>query len=169
MISVKTVHPFRLPDALIARLPPPAPDGQRYIDVRFRGAWDGILVVDAGGTCVGIYLGGRVVALPYLLPFEPSEIEDVRAASRWNRVLASLPFDFFVASLVAVFIVSPVLLVLSRAVLAPLAGAAAVTSLLALFFLYQSRAYHLTRQFVTLVCLVQVAVGARWFVDWLCQ
>jgi hypothetical protein len=169
VIHLTTVHPFRLPDALVARLPPPASDGQRYIDVRVRGAWDGILVVDPAGDCVGIHVRRRVEALPIQLPFEPSQIEDVRAASLWNRSLAAFPFDFFIASLVMAFVVSPVLLVLSRVVLAPFAGVSAMASLLALFCLVLSSAYHLIRQFVALACLAQAAVGASWFLEWVCR
>lgn len=168
MIHLTTVHPFRLSDAFVDRLPPPGPDGQRFIDVRVHGAWDGILVVDSAGDCVGIYARRRVEALPMLLPFKPSQIEDVRAASLWNRTLAAFPFDFSVATLVMAFVVSPVLLVLSRVVLAPLAGASAMTSLLALFFLVQSSLYHLIRPFVALACLAQAAVGASWFFAWVC-
>jgi len=159
-----TTYPFRLPDGLIARLPPPARDGWRYIDVKVRGAWDGILVVDPGGACVGIHVRRRVEEFP--LPFEPSQIEDVRPASMRNRILAQLPFGLFEASLLTVFIVSPALLVLSRTVLPPLSGASAVACLLAIYGMYQEPGFIFIRPLASLLSLAQAIVGAVWFVSW---
>jgi len=159
-----TIYPFPLPKELIARLPPLAADGLRYIDVKVRGAWDGILVVDARGSCVGIHVRRRVE--PFPLPFEPSQIEDVRPASTWNRLLAQLPFDLFAASLLTVFLISPALLVLSRTLLAPLSAASALACLPAIYCMYQSPGFPLIRPFAAVVGLAQAILGAVWFLFW---
>jgi hypothetical protein len=162
-MRMPTTYPFPLPDALVSRLPAPAADGRCYIDVKVRGAWDGILVVDAHGSCVGIHVRRRVEELP--LPFEPSEIEDVRSPCVWNRALAQLPFSLWSASLLTVFIVSPALLLMSRTLLSPLAGVSAAASLLAIYLLYQSPGFPIIRPLVALVGLAQFIVGALWFVS----
>jgi hypothetical protein len=162
-MRMPTTYPFRIPDDLIARLPSPGADGRSYIDVKVRGAWDGILVVDAYGSCVGIHVRRRVEEFP--LPFEPSEIEDVRSPCGRNRARAQFPFSFWSASLVTVLIVSPVLLVASRTLLAPLAGLSAAASLLAIYLMYQSPGFPLIRPFAALVGLGEAIVGAAWFVS----
>jgi len=159
-----TTYPFRLSDNLVGRLPRPATDGLRYIDVKVRGAWDGILVVNSDGCCVGIHVRRRVEEFP--LPFEPSQIEDVRAACMWNRVLAQLPFDLYDASLVTVLIVSPALLVLSRTLLPPLSGVSTVACLFAIYFMYQSPGFPFIRPLVAVAGLAQAIMGAAWFLRW---
>jgi hypothetical protein len=161
---MSTTYPFRLPDDLIARLPPPTADGRRYIDVKVRGVWDGILVVDVEGSCVGIHVRRRVEEFP--IPFEPSQIEDVRPACVWNRFLAQLPFDLFAASLFAVFIVSPVLLLLSRILLPPLSGASAAVCLVAIYVMYQLPGFPVFRPLAAMAGLAQAVVGALWFASW---
>ena len=159
-----TEYPFRLSDALIRRLPAPAIDGLRNIDVKVRGTWDGILVVNAEGSCIGIRVRRRVEEFP--LPFEPSHIEDVRSACLWNRALAQVPFDLYDASLVTVLIVSPALLVLSRIVLPPLSLVAAAACLLSAYFMYQSSGFPFIRPLAALAGLAQAVVGIAWFVRW---
>ena len=106
-----TTYPFSLRSDLVQPLPPPAPDGFHYVDVRVSGRWDGILVVDDGGLCVGVYEGRRTQENP--LPFDASQIEDVRSASLHNRLLASVPFDLWDAALLTIFVGSPIALVLA--------------------------------------------------------
>jgi hypothetical protein len=103
-----TSYPFSLRAELQQRLPSPSSNGKRYADVRVAGKWDGVLVIDSAGLCVGIYIRGRVE--PYPLPFDPAEIEDIRPASLWNRSLASLPFDLWDVAVLTIIAISPVAL-----------------------------------------------------------
>ena len=159
-----TSYPFRLPDDLIARLPHPGADGLSYIDVKVSDTWDGILVVNAEGNCIGIHLRRRVEEYP--LPFEVSQIQDVRPACFRHRVLAQVPFDSFEASLLTVFAVSPVLLVLSRFVFAPLSAVSAVACLIAIYSLYRLPGFWVFRPLAALVGLAQAVLGASWFAHW---
>lgn len=129
-----------------------------------RGAWDGILVVNSAGSCIGIRVRRRVEEFP--LPFEPSQIEDVRPACLWNRALARIPFDLYDASLVTILIVSPALLVLSRTVFPPSSLVAAAACLLSIYFMYQSAGFPFIRPLVACVGLAQALVGITWFVRW---
>jgi hypothetical protein len=163
-----TTYPFQLRQELAARLPPPAPDGRCYIDVKVGGAWDGILVVDPQGVCSGIYVRRRIEEWP--LPFDASQIEDVRPACPWNRVLAQIPFDLFTGSLVTVIIVSPALLVLSVLLFPPLAVVSVVACTLAIYFMYQASGFPFIRLPVAILGVGQVIVGvmllARWTSAW---
>ncbi|MCE9635569.1 MAG: hypothetical protein K8T90_07685 [Planctomycetes bacterium] len=159
-----TPYPFRLAEELGDRLPAPRTDGLRDIDVKVHGAWDGILVVDAERRCIGIRVRRRVEAWP--LPFDPAQIEDVRPACLWNRVLAQIPFDLYDASLVTVLIASPVLLVLSKMVFSPLSLAAAVACVLSIYFMYQVHGSPFIRLLAALAGLAQAVVGIAWFVRW---
>ena len=85
-----TAYPFALPETVLPQLPPPSRDGYRYTDVCVGGKWDGVLVVDGEGLCVGISMGGRIRQDP--LPFAADRIEGIRRASLWNRSLTSVPF-----------------------------------------------------------------------------
>lgn len=152
-----TPYPFDLPHALVGQLPPSTRDGLRYIDVRVRGSWDGVLVLDPSDRCVGIQVRGRVEQCP--LPFEAASIEAVRPASLWNRVLARVPFDLHAASLVAVFIASPATLALSAVWSRALAPASIVSCLLAIRFLYLGSGFPLVRPFAALLALAQVVLG----------
>ena len=60
------------------------------LDVKFRGKWDGILVVNSERQCIGLHLGGKTVQRH--LPFRPEEIEDFRPACPWNLFLSRMPF-----------------------------------------------------------------------------
>lgn len=73
-------------------MPRPHRDGFIYADVKFRGKWDGIIVIDSEHQCIGVYVGRGIVQCP--LPFTPGQIEQLRAASLWNRFLANLPSWF---------------------------------------------------------------------------
>jgi hypothetical protein len=129
-----------------------------------RGAWDGILVIDASGYCIGIRVRRRVEQFP--LPFDPSQITDVRPACLWNRALASVPFDLYGASLVTVLLISPVLLVLSRTVFPPLAGVAGVACLLSIYFMYQVSGFPFIRPLVAMLGLGQAVIGVASLVRW---
>lgn len=84
-----TTYPFDVPSRLIGRLQRRSRDGNVYADVKFRGSWDGILVIDRSHRCIGVYAGRRVVEVP--LPFHEDEMEDFRSPSLGNRVLSQLP------------------------------------------------------------------------------
>jgi hypothetical protein len=103
--------PFPLPAHLVPQLPPPARDGSHYIDVRVAGKWDGILVVDSRGMCVGVYDYRRIDEYP--LPFQVSEIEAIRPACLYHRILAAYPLTLWTTALALCWIVSPLLLLLA--------------------------------------------------------
>lgn len=159
-----TKYPFRLADELIARLPPTAPDGLRYIDVKVGGAWDGILVVNSEGNCVGVHVRRRVEEFP--LRFEVSQIEEVRPACLWNRLLAQVPFDLYAASLSTVFIGSPILLLLSNTLVPPLSAVAVVACLLSIYFMYQVSGFPFIRPLAAILGLTQAVVGTACFLRW---
>jgi hypothetical protein len=160
-----TSYPFPLKEALLDRLPAPGANGLRNIDVRVRGNWEGILVVNSEGSCIGIRVRRRVEEYP--LPFEPSDIEDVRPACRWNLILAAVPFDLYDASVFTAFIGSPALLVLSRFVLQPLSAVAVVACLLSIYFMYQSPGFPFIRPLAAMFALAQAVLGTGWFLQWM--
>src|SRR5579862_1081351 len=102
--------PFPIPATLMAKLPPPSRDGKHYLDVCVAGKWDGILVVDGNGMCLGIYVARRITE--WELPFTANDIEDIRRASLWHRFLAALPFEPWNSALLTVFVFSPIALLL---------------------------------------------------------
>jgi hypothetical protein len=153
-----TTYPFALPTDLHQRLPPPASDGNRYIDVLVAGKWDGILVIDGAGMCVGIYI--RRHTEPYPLPFDAAAIQDIRPSSLWNRCLASLPLDLWDAAVLTIVVVSPVALVFAW-LLAPLL---AVVPLLAcavsIYIMYLAPGFPFIRLPVAVIGLCQMIVAA---------
>lgn len=161
----KFTYPFRLSDELIHRLPEPGPNGLRDIDVKVAGTWDGILVVNSDGDCIGVRVRRRVEEWP--LRFKPSQIEEVRPACLWNRLLALVPFDLYDASLATVFIGSPVLLVLSKFIAPPLSAVAVVACLLSIYFMYQVSGFPFIRPLAAMVGLSQAAIGTAWFLRWI--
>jgi hypothetical protein len=105
--------PFDIPKQVRAKLPSASNDGNIYADVKFRGGWEGILVINAEHQCVGVYCGRKIIECP--LPFTPEEIEDVRRPCLWNRFLATLPegFDIYGCAVLTIWLVCPVLLILA--------------------------------------------------------
>lgn len=85
MIATKTT----IPQHLHQRLPLPSTDGNIYADVKFRGSWDGIIVVNSAKQIIGIYIGCHITQSP--LPFSIEQIEDFRTPCLWNRILAAFP------------------------------------------------------------------------------
>jgi hypothetical protein len=159
-----TTYPFALPGTLPQRLPPPARDGRHYLDVRFAGRWDGILVVDREGLCVGVYVGRRVQEYP--LPFAPEDIEDLRPASPWNRFQAALPGDPWGWALLAILVISPVSLAVAQSVapwlaLLPVAACAA-----AIRIMYGVPGFPFIRFPVALCGLAQILSGVVTVVSW---
>ncbi len=134
--------------------------------MRVSGKWDGILVVDNGGLCVGVYVGRRTQEYP--LPFDGSQIEDVRSASLRNRLLASVPFDLWDAALLTILVGSPVALVLAHLVLPPLGLLSILGCAGAISVMYQSPGFPFIRPFAALFGIVQIVIGAivawRWVV-----
>ncbi len=161
-----TTYPFALRSDLAQRLPPSARDGFHYVDVRVNGKWDGILVVDDGGLCVGVYVSRRTQEYP--LPFDASQIEDVRSASLHNRLLASVPFDLWDAALLTILVGSPIALVLAHLVLPPLGLLSILGCAGAIYVMYQSRGFPFIRPFAALFGIAQIVIGAsvvwRWMV-----
>lgn len=164
-VSTATSYPFRLPDRLISRLPRAGADGLSYIDVKVDGKWDGILVVDPEGNCRGVHVRRQVEEFP--LDFESSQIEDVRAACLWNRLLAQIPLDFFDAALLLVFVVSPVVLLMSLFLLPPLSLVSTTVCLLAIFVMYKTPGFIFIRLPAALFALAQAISGIVLFATWL--
>jgi hypothetical protein len=110
-LDMRTNYPFRIPDGLVARLPAPSHDGLVYTDVRFGATWEGILVINDRKECIGVFAGRRIIQWP--LPFTPAEIVDFRPPSLKNQLLTFIPhwFDILSGSLVAVWIVCPILII----------------------------------------------------------
>lgn len=160
-----TTYPFRWAEHLIVRLPPAGIDGILHIDVKTAGEWGGILVVDAEGNCIGVYVRRRVVEYP--LPFEASEIEDVRAACWRHRLLAQIPFDPFTAALLTVFVVSPVLLLTAYFALPPLSVVSTVSCIGAIYVMYQAPGFPAIRLPTALAALTQAILGVLLLVRWL--
>jgi hypothetical protein len=158
--------PFRLPDELIQRLPSPAADGCHYVDVRVARTWDGVLVINKAGFCIGVYLGRCLQEC--CLPFEASEIEDVRAASLHNRVLAALPFDLWGAALLTIGVFSPTALLLGHFVAPPLALFAVVGCAAAIHVMYLSwEGWPLIRLPMAVLGVNQIVWGLVILLRWL--
>ena len=85
---MRTIYPFKL-SSTEKPLPRLRRDGTAYLDVRVRGEWEGILVVNEHREAVGIRCGRKT--LQEDLPFDPEDIEDIRPACLWNRLFAELP------------------------------------------------------------------------------
>ena len=113
------------------------------MDVRVRGKWDGVIVVDDNGICIGVYIRRRIETCP--LPFAPSEIEDIRNASLWNLVLAAMPFDLYDAAVFTVVLISPVTLVLGWMVFPLFALFSVVACGVAIYVMYLAPGFIFTR------------------------
>ena len=160
-----TTYPFALPDVLRQRLPSPSRDGNHYLDVRVGRKWDGILVVDAAGLCIGIYVRNRVEEHP--LPFAAEEIEDVRRASLGNRLLALLPVDLWDAALLTILVVSPIALFLGYLVSPLFALVSVFACVWAIHIMYQSPGFPFIRLPVANLGLMQIVSGGWLLLRWL--
>jgi hypothetical protein len=80
-----------------------------YLDVRIRGEWEGILVVNENREAVGIRCGRKTFEED--LPFNPEDIEDIRPACLWNRLLVELPMAFVFGYPYACLLLLPFLIV----------------------------------------------------------
>jgi hypothetical protein len=110
-------YPFALPHELTSRLPHAARDGNYYVDVLVHHTWDGVLVVNSAGECIGAYFGRRLQDFP--LPFAPADIRDIRRACRWHRFLAALPVEPAWSAGASLFLLAPVCLLLGWLVWLP--------------------------------------------------
>jgi hypothetical protein len=140
-----TTFPFDIPECVRAKLPPASTDGKVYADVKFRGRWEGILVINSEYQCVGVYCGRQIIQWP--LPFAPSEIEDVRRPCLWNRLLAALPegCDIYGCSVLTIWIGCPLLLILGLAFSRWLLVLMIPLVVLAIALMYAVRGFPLTR------------------------
>jgi len=165
---MNTDYPFELPAHLSSRIPSPSSEGNVYADARVGGRWDGILVINSDRRCIGVYVHRSIVEWP--LPFQPSEIEDVRPASFWNRTLANLPvgLDPYNVSVFTVWIICPLLLVFgltSNMWLLPLLG---VIVIICHIGMYSARGFPFTRFPTSLAGLAFLMAGiigfaTKWF------
>lgn len=104
------------------------------------GSWDRILVSKPDGFCVDIRVRGRV--REYELPFDESQIENVRPACLSNRILSAVAFGVYEGSLSGVMIVSPVLLILAHFVWRPLSVVAVVICVASICGMYARGVSH---------------------------
>ena len=130
-----------------------------------RGKWDGILVVDTRGSCTGVHVGRRTEEVP--LPFDASDIEDVRPGSLINRVLGSLPFDLWDVALLTVFVASPVVLLLAHLMVPALGLLSILGCAAAICLMYQTGGFPLIRLPAALLGLAQMLEGARLVIRWI--
>jgi hypothetical protein len=152
-------YPFPIPPALVDRLPPPTgAGGLRLVDVHFRGRWDGVLAVDSSAQCVGVYVQRRVDST-CLLPFTSDEIDDVRAASVWNRAIASYPFDLWITATFAILVIAPSLLFATRFVGWRAALGAIVVSTFSVRTLYEYSGFIFMRLPLAMTGLAWIIVG----------
>jgi hypothetical protein len=137
--------PFDMPHHLLAKLPPRSRDGFVYADVKYRGIWNGIPAIDSEQKCVGVYCGRRILVWP--LPFTPEEIEDVRPPCLWNRLLANLPaaLDLYTCSLVAIWVVCPILLACGLAITPWMLLATPPIAVLSIAVMYSGGSFPFTR------------------------
>lgn len=135
----QTTYPFDVPSRLIGRLPRRSRDGNVYADVRFRGSWDGILVVDRSHRCIGVYAGRRIVEVP--LPFGADEMEDLRSPSLGHRVLSQLPpgVDPYTAGSLGIVFLGPASLAAGALVSAWIALITVPVAFVGVWLMYQVR------------------------------
>lgn len=157
--DIVTDYPFPLPATLIAKLPTPTKDNRHYLDVRVAGVWDGVLVFDGDGMCIGVYLGRQV--RPLDLTFSLTEIEDIRPASRWNLTLASFPFDLWDTALLTILVVSPIALLLGWLVWSPLALVSIFACSFSIYILYLAPGFPLIRLPVALIGVLQIVLAVN--------
>jgi hypothetical protein len=152
-------YPFALPASLLSRLPPTSKDGRYYLDVRVKSRWDGILVIDRDGLCIGVYVRGRIEEYP--LPFEAGDIEDVRRASLHNRILAVMPFDLYSAAVIVIMVFSPLMFLLGYFVSAFFFVAVVLACAFAIHVMYLMAGFPFTRLPVALLGISEIlfAVG----------
>ncbi|NLS95269.1 MAG: hypothetical protein GXX96_24235 [Planctomycetaceae bacterium] len=160
-----TLYPFPFPPHLIPELPEPAKDGNYYVDIRVRDRWDGILVVNAQGMVIGVQVCRGIAEYP--LPFAPVDIQGVRPASVCNRFLASIPLNLFSASLISLFLISPVLLVLGFAVHALFFIGVILLCTGAILLMYQSAGFPWIRLPAALLGIYQVLFAIIGLLKWL--
>lgn len=154
-----TSYPFELPTRLTARIPAPSRDGNAYVDARIGGRWNGILVIDSDQRCIGVYVHGSIIEWP--LHFQSNEIEDLRPASIWNRLLANLPVGVtpYNLSVVTVWIICPILLIFGLTTHLLLLPLVALIVIICHIGLYSVRGFPFTR-FPTSVAGLGVLVAA---------
>lgn len=164
-MSSVTKYPFAIPAALVPCLPAGARDGNRYCDVCVAGTWEGILVVNDEGLCIGVYALRTVVELP--LPFTADQIQAVRAASWWNRLLAAIPCDLYSAAVATVVAFSPAALLLGATVWPGFMLLVVLVNSVAIYVMYRCPGWPLSRLSVALAGMVQLVYGCcelfRWF------
>lgn len=158
-----TKYPFVLPARLITRLPRPSRDGNVYADVRLRGRWDGILVIDQTRRCVGVYEGRAIVQAP--LPFAPDEMEDLRPPSLPHRLLAQIPASIgpHAAGALTVLVLAPASVVAGALLSGPLALLAPPLALVGTWLMYQARGFPLLRLPLALTGVVCSILGVLTF------
>lgn len=79
--------PCPLPTRLRDRLGAIPPSGFWKLDVRVHGKWDGVLVVNREFNVAGVFIRGRIE--PFHFHFTLDDIDDVRAASWFNLLMAN--------------------------------------------------------------------------------
>jgi hypothetical protein len=127
------------------------------LDVRVAGKWDGILVVDGAGMCIGIYVHRRIEEYP--LPFAADAIEDIRHASFMNRLLAAFPFDLWDGAVLTIVVLSPIALLLGSFVSPLFALFSVVACAAAIYVMYLAPGFPFIRLPAALLGFAQVMSG----------
>jgi hypothetical protein len=117
--------------------------------------------------CIGVYVGRHIE--PYPLPFTVSDLEDIRAASLWNRFLGSLPFDFYTAAVVTIVFISPFVLALNRLLPPVPAVFIVIACVLSIRVMYPAGGFPFTRLPVAMLGLAQIIFGMALVIRWACQ
>jgi hypothetical protein len=150
-------YPFPIPATLLQHLPAPSRDGNHYLDVCVAGRWDGVIVVDRNGLCIGIYIRGRIEEYP--LWFTAGDIKAVRKASILNHTLAHSPFDLYNLAVLAIVVFSPLAFSLSLFVSPFFALLSVLACIMAIYIMYLTPAFPFTRLPVALCGLCQIILG----------
>lgn len=152
-----TKYPFAMPSGLLEKLPKPSRDGNCYLDVRFGGRWDGIVVVDSKHMCIGIYVQNGIEEYP--LPFSVEDIEDIRPASWLNLMLGRYPFDFYSTAVIAIVFISPIFLGLGWTVWPWSAFCSMLICSAGIYTMYSMPGFPFTRLPVAIFGLGQIIYG----------
>ncbi len=152
-----TTCPFPLPAALLEKLPPASRDENHYLDVRVGGKWDGVVVANSKGMCIGVYIHRRIEQHP--LPFAGGDIEDVRKASLCNRILAAIPFDLWDVAVLTIVVVSPMALMLAWLLWLPFALISILACAVAIRIMYLVPGFPFIRLPIAILGMGQIVYG----------
>jgi hypothetical protein len=123
-----TPFPFALPAGIDASAIPVEHDGNRHVELKIRGRWNGVYVVDRSMTCVELAGSGQSVG-PWPHAADPEDIEGVRRATFLHRFWVSQ--GMIVVPLFLILLLGPLV---GSHVISPVCLIVAFTGIPALFF-----------------------------------